>query len=753
MKRLLFTAALIIFIISLSPLISFKSRNEIGDFKISTKDLTVQISNKGEIKGMWIGNKKIDRPLKAFTEISGCHTEGNPIVKKLEKGGIEFTRTLINDSLKTSCLLKERFLPTTNSIRWELEISGKGRSWGTSINTLFKYPYSKNTKFWAAWGGPQFDRVTIDNNLFQRLVPAPMVGENKRDEWGQPVSNYEWSDPLIPMAFTNSTFYYGAPSVTYENPRIAFIPFQHNLICIPMCTILEDDHNIGLTIALSPADNIIDMNMKTKEDGSISFERLHNRISKDSAVTFSLDLIAGQSDWRQSLQWMSQRYPEYFNPDIPDALKYAGTGAYSNMDISFDTEKMKKMAFTVNWQASFDFPYMGMFIPPVKPDVEWKSYGGKLTSANRMNEYAGDMKKRGFYVFNYFNVTEFGTAVKFPAPPKNTNSDSDLWKNSDDFLYSKIPNSILLIPKEMNLDSAYYPKSKNEGPYYTWGDGIVTDCADPAYQDFLLNQARQHIKEIPNAFGICIDRMDWLRFFNEQADDGISWFNGKAVRSLNISWKQLLDKLSPIMHGAGKAILVNNLVKRIDLMKHVDGIFDEYAYAGSPLNTTAFLSLNKPAMGWTSGARDIQKAGVDNFFQKYLYLGVFPMCPFPGNDHSIRPSPEIDKWYLDYGLLMIAMKERKWILEPHVISVKNNLAKANLFSIPKGFYIPVVYAKKGVTNSIVTFKNVGGGKIKSCQVYSPGKNDPTTIDFTADRDNITINVPIERGCGIVVVNK
>jgi hypothetical protein len=129
------------------------------------------------------------------------------------------------------------------------------------------------------------------------------------------------------------------------------------------------------------------------------------------------------------------------------------------------------------------------------------------------------------------------------------------------------------------------------------------------------------------------------------------------------------------------------------------------------------------------------------------------MCPFPGNDHSIKPDPEIDKWYLDYGPLMIAMKRRKWILEPHVISVKNNLAKANLFSIPKGLYIPVVYAKKGVTNAIVTFKNVGGGKIKSCKVYSPGKKEPATIEFTVDNDNVTINVPIERGCGIVVVNK
>jgi len=746
MKRLLFATALIVFIFIFNPLVAFSNQNGSGDFKISTQDLTVQISNKGEIKEMWIGNKKIYKPLASFTEIRGAHTVGNPIIRKLKTGGIEFIRTLINDSLNTSCILTERFLPTSNSIRWKIEISGKGKSWGSSINTRFKYPLTKNTKLWATWGGPQFDDKAVDSNLFKKLVPAI---RNYKDK----AATYDWIDPLVPMPFTNGTFYYGAPPMDYNNPHIAFVPFQNNLICIPMCTILEENDNIGLTIALSPADNIIDMKMDTKENGSISFERLHNRISESLIVKFSLDLIAGQSDWRQSLQWMSHRYPDYFNPENPDALKFGGTGAYAGMDTSFDTQKMKKMAFAVNWQASFDFPYMGMFIPPVKPEVKWESYVDKLTSADQMNEYAGDMKKRGFYVLNYFNVTEFGTNFKFPPPSKKIIADSDLWKDCNEFLYSKFPDAMMLIPKEMNLDGCIYPKSKNGGPYYTWGDGIVTDCGDPAYRNFLLDQARRHVKDIPNAFGICIDRMDWLRFFNEKADDGISWFDGKAVRSLFVSWKQLLDKLSPIFHDANKAILVNNHVRRIDLLKHVDGIFEEFSYNSSALNTVSLLCLNKPALGWTSGKDDILRMGVDNFFQKYLYLGVYPMCPFPGNDHSIQPDLNVDKWYIDYGPLMIAMKRRKWILEPHVISVKNNLAKANLFSIPKGFYIPVVYAKKGVGNAMVTFKNVGGGKIKFCQVYSPGKKEPAIIEFTANRDNITVNVPIERSCGIVVVNK
>ncbi len=755
MKKLPLSAALIVFVVSSSLLLSCNNRQNDykGGFRISTQNLVIHVSDKGEINEMWLGDRKIDKPVKAFAGISGCHPVGEPQIKRLRSGGVEFTRTLVNDSLGTSCILTQRFQPTDNSIRWTLKISGRGKPWGSSINTFFKYPSSKNTKFWTTWGGPRFDKETVDSALLHRLIPAPLSAGNEKNEWGQKVASYVWSDPLIPMPFTNSTFYYGAPPVTYENPRIAFIPFQHNLFCIPLCAILENKENAGLTIALSPADNIIDMEMKTKKDGSVSFERLHNRILPDSTITFSLDLVAGQSDWRQSLQWMSRRYPEYFNPKDPDALQFTGTAAYANMTTSFDTEKMKKMAFAVNWQASFDFPYMGMFLPPVPAGVKWKAYSGNLTSADEMNAYAGYMRKKGFYVFNYFNVTEFGTAVKFPQPPRTTNSDSDLWKNCNDFLYTKMPGSLMLVPREMNLKGAYYTKSKHGGPFYTWGDGVVVDCGDPAYQKFLLDQARREIREIPNAFGIAIDRMDWLRFFNERANDGVSWFHGKAVRSLNVSWKRLMDKLGPIMHHAGKAILANDLVKRIDLLKQVDGLFDEYGYAGSPLNTTAFMTLNKPAIAWTSGARDLHRVGVDNFFQKYLYLGVFPMCPFPNNDHSIRPDPYVDKAYLDYGPLMIAMKGRKWIMEPHVISVKDNLAKANIFSIPKGFYIPVVYAEKGLSSVEVTFENVGGGKITSCVVYHPGKEEPTPVEFTVNKGKVTINVPVVRRCGVVVVNK
>ena len=75
-------------------------------------------------------------------------------------------------------------------------------------------------------------------------------------------------------------------------------------------------------------------------------------------------------------------------------------------------------------------------------------------------------------------------------------------------------------------------------------------------------------------------------------------------------------------------------------------------------------------------------------------MGVFPMCPFPGNDHSIMPDSLVDGYYIEYAPLLRLMRGREWVLKPHVITVEKDMARANLFSVPGGWVIPVVYGRE-----------------------------------------------------------
>ena len=690
--------------------------------QISAGQFSVRLSAEGRIIGATLGEKQLPRSLSGETILAGCRREGEVTFRKLKDGSVTFQSRLVHPASTNSCILLEHFSPTRNSLRWELEIRGEGGPWSTEILTQLGYPASPQIQFWAAWA----DRGTKSG----------------------------WTDPLTPMPLRDDTFHYGAPPFQSNNPRLGWCPFDADIICLPLVSVLEPGADTGVSLVLSPEDSCRELELRTTASGGFVFSRANHRIDARRPVKFAMDLIVHEADWRGSLRWITARYPQFFDPANPRAHEMAGTGAYSCQDIDFDAEKMKKMAFRVNWRASFDFPYMGMFIPPVADNEPWTRFGGQKTSLASMENYAAGMRKQGFHVLSYFNVTEFGAHVTWPLPARKALRDEDLWKDCHDFLQAKLLTAILRIPERVApevLARSIYPRSQPGGCYFTWEDGIVMDCGDPAYRDFLLDQARRHIEKVPQSSGICIDRLDWMRLYNERADDGASWFEGRPARSLMDSWNILMDRLGPLMHSAGKVVFVNNHYKRLDLLRHADGIFDEFTYAPAPLNLTALLTLRKPALGWTD-QEDALKPDPDAFFQRYLHLGVFPMAPFPGNDHSLHPSAWVDQQYLDYGPLLDALRGKKWVLLPRCVEASENSARVNLFEVPGGYVIPVTSAGKASAVQ-VTLRGVPGlSKKTRCEALQPGREKGVPVTATFQGKAMELDVPVLRGCAMVRLN-
>ena len=674
-------------------------------------------------------------------------TGQRPIVKK-KNGGIEIVRELVNDSLNKSCRLTERFsFNEDGSIHCKLFIEGNDDDiWDTSIES--KLGYHDKATFWTAWAAPNFDKKNVDEELLHTIT---------LHDYDRTRGTYHgWRDPLVSVPLCDAVYYYGAPAFEDNKSRAGFIPFQENLFSIPIATFIDTQAKKGISMVLSPADDIFDMTLETKADGSVTFKRFFNRICKQNKIEFNYDIVLHEDDWRSGLAWMRDSYKEYFYPKDKRAFELDGTGAYSESnfyDVEIDVEKMKKMSFKVNWQASFDFPYMGMFIPPVSDRNEkWNRFNHGSISINEMNHSVNSYKENGFSVLSYFNVTEFGARIKFPpALPETLLPESHRWKDANQTLYTRFKDAILLRP-ETAPKPTRFKDYKGAIPYYTWGAGIAMDCADPAYKSFLLEQLQRHMEDIPEAAGICIDRLDWIRMFNERADDGISCYKGRRTRSQVTSWKAMSDSISDIVHKKNnKVVFVNNHSKRIDILNNVDGIFDEFTFAGTALNLTAFLCINKPALGWTAKSTNVTSVGGDSFMQKYLYMGVFPMCPFPGNDHSIRPSEEADKYYLDYGSLMKLMEGAEWVLKPHVVNVKKSAAKANLFKIKSGYSIPVVHALED--NIEVRLKGIDAGKDYIIEVFHPGVKEPVVIQSRTEGDEYILNVSVKRKCAMVHLKK
>ena len=680
--------------------------------RVVSDTVHVTLDHTGMITSVRLLGTGFSMPMKGETILTGCSEKPQGESQYLKRNpnlGMKFIRHYDN-----GCILTESFVPAGDSIRWEIEIDGGDAPRTTEIQTRLSWPDAK-PMFWTTWADPE-------------------------------QKNGRWADPLVMMPMADATWYYAAPAWTEEKPRPGFIPRDGNIFCIPVATFADPKHDVALTLALSPEDEMLDLTLQTKADGTICFSRLNHRIGgrkSGEPLRFAMDLFAHPADWRPALGWMARRYPRYFEPALPAAHDIAGCGAYSSYEGALDP-KFRKMAFRVNWRSSFDFPYMGMFIPPLENDEErWPRFmqpegapdNVARTSIRQMRDYAQRMRDDGYHVLSYFNVTEFGTGIK-EAQQTLTPDDPDLWRRANDFLYAKIADGIL-----------YSARGKTWG---TWGGAIAMDPGAPNYQAFLIEQAKRHVDQIPAADGICIDRMDWLRFYNPRGDDGVSWQGGKPSRSLYISWRDVMSKLAPVMHNAGKFIFVNNHLKRIDLLRDVDGIYCEFAHIGAALNETGMLCALKPAIGWTSSEEDL-RPDPDALFQRHLYMGVYPTAPLPQNDHTINPSEFADKYYLDYGPMLDAMRGKRWVLEPHAVEVKGATAKANLFEVPGGYVVPVVFGGKAKTASII-LRLPAQSKL-AAQVLHPGSEDWKLLDCAQDGPTTQIDVPLERGCAMVRLNK
>jgi len=187
-------------------------------------------------------------------------------------------------------------------------------------------------------------------------------------------------------------------------------------------------------------------------------------------------------------------------------------------------------------------------------------------------------------------------------------------------------------------------------------------------------------------------------------------------------------------------------------MRQVDGIYDEHGMWAFNLNTSAFLALRRPLICWTPEEATLGDEP-DSYFQRHLYLGAFPTVPFPGNDHTILPSPTADAAYLAYGALFNALRGRRWVLLPEVVSVADGAALANVFEVPDGFVVPVVLGG-AAEQARVTLRGLPWGSRDTspeAAVLHPGVGASTSLPGRWVGDELHFDVPLVRGGALLLL--
>ena len=106
-----------------------------------------------------------------------------------------------------------------------------------------------------------------------------------------------------------------------------------------------------------------------------------------------------------------------------------------------------------------------------------------------------------------------------------------------------------------------------------------------------------------------------------------------------------------------------------------------------------------------------------------------------------------------YGPLMDAFRGRKWVLTPHCVEVQDDAAKANLLEVPGGWVVPVTSApeQQSVTVHICGVDGITD-KLKTDALH-PGVTDPQPVSARLEGDALELQVPLNRGCAMVRLQK
>jgi hypothetical protein len=672
--------------------------------------LTLELNSKGEAR-LQLGDH--GSRFTALSELSGMETAGKVSADLSKPGCATFTRATRSAGGADFCTVTDRFSVDRDAIRWDVSVEGTGPAFGAEIVSTVVAPTAKDSAYWTTWGG-----LMSDAEVKEKL------GEN----------GTLWDDPLQFLKLNTRRFEFGGLSHT-----------QRDAFSVPVFVVGSAETRTALMLAHGIEGPIVNMHVQVQPDGSFGFVRTNRRIAKNNAFTYSLFIRPQPLDWRPALAWYHERYLKYFEPKTRETWMVAGNGAYSEYEGDLDAYQLHKSGLQFNWKAGYDYVYMGMFLPYTKDlDFKWTNarfQGAEAppfpTSLRNLAAYSRKMRGYGFHVLNYMNPAELGLKIEpFASPPKRKAArDEDLWRDANDFVFYKLRDAVL------------FPKDAAE-PYKAWEESVLMDVGVPSFQNHLIAQNKMHLNLFPESSGVCIDRTDYLRFFNWKRDDGVSWVSGAPCGSLALGWVEFMKKIGSLFHAKDKVIYCNPLYRRLDLYENIDGYYDEFGYANSPsLSICSFMALDKPYVGWTWGLpADIP---LDEYLQRYLYLGAYTTAPVPFNNHTLKPgNPATDQTYADYGLLFESLRFRKWDLEAGPVETKG--AKANCFLIPGGLLIPVVFGGESPTATVkINSKNPVMNGAQFVEVLHPGESEWKPLRDRPVRTGDELQVPLIKGCAMV----
>ena len=340
-------------------------------------------------------------------------------------------------------------------------------------------------------------------------------------------------------------------------------------------------------------------------------------------------------------------------------------------------------------------------------------------------------------------------------------------------VYQQINCSLNLDFRARFAAAALYDMVSDKQIVYECGSArcglAIVDPGEPAYKRFIVEQHHKQVVETPMMVGVALDEQQFLGQMNMRRDDGVGWHDGKPCASILRSFINVSAAVAgEALHPAGKGLLINTHVYRLDMFQNVDGILDEYGDHPAKMLTNGILGLAKPVLAWdhcggtVKSQRDAKSCATDGstfdeFLAQHLYLGTQPMGPFVNQSHGVLPSTAHLQMFEDWGPLFKAIRGKQWLLTPHAATVRSPRAtiarpKVNVFAVGASTVAVAVVAGGEATDAMIELAPLRGASWTSAKatVLLPGVGSSRALPpvNSLASGGATLLVPLVRGAAL-----
>ena len=590
-----------------------------------------------------------------------------------------------------------------NEILWKVTIqNASGVNWSTEIMTSLQFDNSNSMRVWLPWNKP---------------------------------NSSGWNDPLLLESWSNCVYNTGA---LIDGSVGDTVVAEHSMFVL-------NKSKIGISLISDPSNYPHHGKVTTTSLGKIIYQRSNALFRNNLTHSFVMHFSLHGPSIRDSLSQSIGKYKDYWNPinSKEQSFTYDGMGSYTWVNnVPENMTLLNEMNYKVNWDLSGRFfPYMGMYLPPVSSSDTWENDPeGTQNHINVTFEFIDKQylkqKRIGAVPLSYFNIFEYGGNVTYDINQTKPTGHGD-WKNASDYLKGYLRDSLVTDYTCYAGGACKGGGIRMHGAAHSWQGAVVVDPAIDSYNNFLMEQATRKLKHLKQFTGIVIDRSDWCQLYSHNTatpETAVSFVNNATATNFAGSWVSITRQLRKIL-GNDKTILYNTVgFASLSLLRYTDGTFSE----GRQVNAAGLLGITSPSILWTYDATECcaSQQIADLYFQSRLYMRVFPMAPYPGNDHSIPPGDVQNFYYLKYGAMFRALNYVSWELD------ERNLIKATGFTI--NTFSNETHMVAVIINSQMSTITPSFPCSSNKQYLLPGSTENWT--------DVNLTIPLKDGCVMVRVS-